>query len=207
MSSIPPNRISDSKALSVVLANVKISNEKAKALSDARSYAENLGIFINVYVTKVSKCKDCCMNYHLVGIYKDKQSNILLIPTAQDKDGIRRDISDIAKLGDSNDYNALYSALKESFSISKESTPLTSPFPSKVFEVATGIKSYKAFSKHRKYLAAMSDSLTEIKLIPSRRENDGSYSFLYEKEQVVNYSLSSEELGLAINNAFEYCIV
>ena len=144
------------------------------------------------------------MNYG-ISIFKDKKENLLIIPQAFDENGIRRDTNKFviiekpytnAIIGEKV-FGCFEVIIKEPLQLAKSAI--------KAHEVATGIKSYKAFSKDRIMVAGSFNQETGYSFIPWNRYPDGSYGLDKGQEIEFNCSVSAtaEEIGNLVEDAFK----
>ncbi len=141
-----------------------------------------------------------------VSVYKDKKGALILIPTAFDKQGLRRSLDIFKKLEESYDAEVLGETLRQYFQISKNS-PVIQDVKSigSAFEMATGIKNWSKFSKDRICVGAGWNLEKGYRIVPMKRVKGGGY--LSEKgDPVVELGLDSsdKEIGEGVIKAFSF---
>lgn len=140
-----------------------------------------------------------------ISIYKDKKETLLVIPFASDENGIGRDTEKYILIQKPYDnmvvgekvINCFLDILKNPYQDSKLSV--------KAHELATGIKSYKAFSKDRLMISGGYDEKRGYTFTPWKRYDDGTYG-LDKDDKVIDFSTNSqanpEEIGDLVMQAF-----
>jgi hypothetical protein len=142
------------------------------------------------------------LNIYLIGAYQNKEGDIILIPTKQEK-GIRVEVNNIFQINASLNSEKLGAELREVFEFCKN---VPSDYPKINYkESIKGYKSYKKFTQKWKTLNAVWRPEDEDYVFrPQKREQRGGYSGIGE---AYNYPLdaSNSELGQALLEAFKRC--
>ena len=142
--------------------------------------------------------------FYSISIYKDARGDILIIPQAFDENGVRRDINKSIKVDSPFDVKTLGKAIKESFEIVQKEPFQHSRSAVKVYEIATGIKSWAKFSKEREFVSATYNIENGYEFSPWKRFADFSYR-PYESEVIFKAvsEANAEEIGKSVVNAFD----
>lgn len=144
------------------------------------------------------------LNYS-IGIYKDKRENLLIIPDGFDENGIRRAMNKFRIIEIPYDMKTVGEIVIKVFDEVVKNPHQDAKSAVKVFEIATGIKSYSKFSKDRLLVAGSFEADKGYIFSPWKRYPDGSYG-LDKGEEIefkANIKASAEEIGELVAKAFE----
>jgi len=108
---------------------------------------------------------------YTISVYKDKQSKIIIIPDAIDEIGLRREANRPIYINELSSNSIIGTAVLESIKGCLATPTIESNKAEKVFSIASGIKSWKTFSKDR--------FLVSIKFYPEK-----GYVFLPQKRDI-----------------------
>ncbi|MBP7174911.1 MAG: hypothetical protein KBA53_01665 [Thermoclostridium sp.] len=134
----------------------------------------------------------------------DSKRNLLLIPLWRENGGPGRFSNKFVKLESGYSYEELGTYINNLLSISRENVPEDKN--QKVFELATGIKSWSAFAKKYQLVSVV---LTEEYYRVSKQPRKKDNSFGLDKDEVDKYTLmlpintQVSELGRKVLEAFD----
>ena len=139
-----------------------------------------------------------------VGIYKDKRETLLIIPKVYDENKILRDLNKPVFLNVPYDFNMIGRTIRKCFEVCAKELFQHSKDAVKVYEIATGVRSFAKFTKERDYVTCLMDAENGYKFSPWQRYPDGSYRPI--DNSVVNFEVGleaeDEKIGEIIMNAF-----
>ncbi len=144
--------------------------------------------------------------YYSIGIYKDKRENLLIIPDGFDENGIRREMNKFRIIEKPYDMKTIGEMVIEVFDEVVKNHYQDAKSAVKVFEIATGIKSYSKFSKDRLLVLGNYSVDEGYTFSPWKRCPDGSYGLDKDDEKIefkANTNAYAEEIGELVTKAFE----
>lgn len=141
-----------------------------------------------------------------LGIYKDKNDTIIIIPYVADEHGIRREYNKPITLNKPYQHHIISNAVKESFRVSIETKCQISKQSVNVWQIATGIKSWYKFSKEMLLVDGSFDPEKGYVFSPWKRQPDGSYSTkgIEKISYTAGLDASDEEIGELVLRAFSF---
>lgn len=141
-----------------------------------------------------------------ISVYRDKKGIILLIPHAFDENGVRRGTPRFTPIESPYDKFTIGRKIIESFRVTINNPYQKAVDAVRTHEIATGIKSYKAFSKNRIMIAASFEKENGYTFTPWKRFHDGSYGLDKDDPKIefkAGIDASEEEIGDLVLRAFD----
>lgn len=141
-----------------------------------------------------------------IAIYKDRKENILIIPQAFDEDGVRRDVNKPIVLKAPYEISLLGKCVLESFEAIIKEPYQHSKSAVKVYELATGIKSWTKFAKQRLFVYGSYNDKKGYEFSPWKRYSDFSYRNFENEEIILGAGVNADVdvIGELVVKAFDY---
>ena len=140
-----------------------------------------------------------------ISIYRDKKNTILIIPDSFDENGVRRELNKPKIIEMPYDLESIGSNVKDCFYICVNNSFQSQKSAVKVYEIATGVKSWSKFFKDRISVWGELDLKKGYNFAPFKKSQNSSYApFSNDISFKVNLDADYKTIGEAVLKAFDY---
>ena len=145
------------------------------------------------------------MSWNYCSVYIDKKQNVLIMPRWKDEDGVGRNSKEFIKLEKDFNNKELGDSIINALKISQQNKQENKK--QKVYEIATGIKSWSTFAKQNKFVSVGKKIEGIYTITRMKRTKDNSYLLneddLPKYQKTVEQELNAEELGKLVMEMFD----